>query len=446
MNRKTGFLLIIVAILAVSTLTYFFPSRKSEEGTPPESQQPEKEAPLLWTVPLQNFVPQYFEGTLFCVSDNEIKAFDGGTGALKWSASTESFIVSFDYTDSTFLIAEQGLVVAFNAQTGEEKWERSLGGGEYCSKTGKYLVAENGVAYVGTPTPSVYCLEAKDGTVVWDYSEGLETCPQFKIIGERLLVHSMKVVCLKKKTGEYLWEFSDYAPGALYYEGIMLLNAVDKTGHFFYALVDEETGEVLWQESSFGIPDLGYKNGLLYLNKARRLKRFDIHDVKSGYTWQYEHGKEVATWTEADKGIVILLYTQEGTNYSLDSLVLVNNEGSVVWEHQYEGIEWNPAYKAHLEVLKDEILVLREGGYIEAFSKDGVKKWETKIQETSDHVMVQGDTVLITAQDGIYCLNTKGFLLWEYHTGVEKDSLDIFEINDGKIFVAGTQGIYVFSL
>ena len=446
MNRKTGFLVIIVAVLAVSTVVYLFPSRNLEEGTPPESQQPEKEAPLLWTASIQNFIPQYFEGSLFCVADNEIRVFDTKTGAMKWSASTESLIVSFDYADSTFLIAEQGLVAAYDAQTGEEKWERSLGEGEYCSKTGKYLVADDGFIFVGTPTPSVYCLEAKDGAVVWEYSEGLETCPQFKIIGERLLVHSMRVVCLKKKTGEYLWEFSDYAPGALYYEGVMLLNAVDKTGHFFYVLVDEETGEVLWQESSFGIPDLGYKDGLLYLNKARRLQRFDIHEVKSSYTWQYEHGKEIATWTEADKGVVMLLYDQEGTDYSLDSLVLINNEGSVVWEHQYEGIEWNPAYKAHLEVLKDEILVLREGGYIEAFSIDGEKKWETRLQATSSSVMVQGDKILLTAQDGIYCLNTRGFLLWEYHTGVEKDSLDIFEINDGEVFVAGTQGIYVFSL
>ena len=445
MNRRTGFLLIIIAILIVSTLSYFL-SRNLEEGTPAESQQPEKEAPLLWTVPLQRFVPQYADGNLFCVTDLEIKAFDGGTGALKWSTRTESLIVSFDYTDGTFSVAEKGLVTAFDAQTGEKKWERSLGEGEYCSRTGKYLVAENGFVYVGTPTPSLYCLKADDGAVAWEYGEGLETCPQLWISEEKLLVHSMNIVCLKKETGEYLWEFPDYAPRVMYYQGVILAEAVDMTGHFFYSLVNEETGEVLWQESSFGIPNMAYKNELLYLNRERRLERFDIYEMETGNTWQYEHGKKVSQWTEVDEGIVILLYNQKGTDCALNSLVLVDNKGSVVWEHVYEGIKWNPAYRAHLEIYKDEILVIRDEGVIEAFSMDGKKKWETKIQAASDGVMLQEDRLLITAEDGIYCLNTKGFLLWEYHTGVEKDSLNIFEVSDGKVFVAGTQGIYVFSL
>jgi hypothetical protein len=99
--------------------------------------------------------------------DNKVYAFNASTGNQKWNYTT-----TYDDVDSSpavadgivFVGSKDGNVYALNATTGEKIWNKTIGSMGWSSPA-----IANGKVYVGTKNWKVYALSIADGSEVWSF-------------------------------------------------------------------------------------------------------------------------------------------------------------------------------------------------------------------------------------------------------------------------------------
>lgn len=400
---------------------------------------------VLWNVDAQSlFPPQYLDGILVVTVEDQVQVWK--SGEKMWETDLESIIMPPQYADGILYITVNGAAKAINSKTGELVWEYTFEKGPYCSQTGDYLAVHDGAVYLGTPKPALYKLDADTGVIIWEYGGELRTCPQIRVLKDNLLIHSTGIFYLDAETGEKIWEIPSYVPGAAYYEDVLFINGVDETGHFFYALIDH-AGDTVWREDSRGINNIDFEDGVIYIDWVREMRVAAVDAYTAEELWSYDHGKTVMYQATFDDGVFLLIGDEKMK--VVETFVHVGKDGSI-WEYPIGSSFWGAEYSAHVEVIQDTVILVREGGFIEAFDVDnGNKLWETEIRGSKiGSVTVYEGRIYVCADDGaVYCVDVEhGEILWMVYAALPGEIASLVEIVDGLIFVDTGSSILVLSV
>ncbi|MGD2250142.1 MAG: PQQ-binding-like beta-propeller repeat protein [Candidatus Methanofastidiosia archaeon] len=407
-TAKKGFFIVIVVVV-VGMVYYGY---KDHNGEPDIT---DKKPHILWDVTLEHSLvipPHYIKNCIVAITKDDISVFDVETGTKKWSNPVTPLGVTPQYINGLLLIGTERGVAAYNFDTGENVWDKSFGGGGYCSFTGQYMVVDTSTTdtnvYVGTPEPAVYNLDAATGNIIWEYTYGLQTCPQLQLVGTHILVYSEGIQCISQENGELIWHVTDYMPGIEFYGDVLLVKGVDKNGKFYHGLLQSESGEMMWQEYK-DIFHVCYKNETVYYSSENTVEGVKIGKRES---WEYPYQGVLQDILPVDTGVVLILYTE-----SHSELVVLNNNGQKIWTFK----ENTGSSAVYVEVFGNTLGFVAETGVIEGVDiKSGEKLWSTSFDTPVKigDILLYTDKIFVSTHEGVYSFDiATGEPWWEYSVG-----------------------------
>lgn len=492
------------------------PDIYAEKGSPlfPESKKADHkgEAPVMWRKDVANSIvglPLYAEGKIFVAVRKGMRCFDADTGKEIWSydsvTSMKRPILNEKYFgligDNLLVTAEDGLL-CLNADTGKKVWEVTVNVvgppvffndrvfvrsdktpepytvpqliGITCldsttgrtlweftvEETEKCIVRYNqnmllyeGRIYFGTGEPSLCCLDAESGSIIWKYQE--DVSPWLELAGDNLLMigeWGEGVVCLSRDTGEKMWEYTDMKFRAVYGDKILMGEYTPApnsmlpgfTGEYGI-LVDSSSGEPVWAGDIFGGHFSNvYEDGVLYFcTDGKTVRALDVKTTKELFKYTYEG--TVSDVKVFDQGILLSIANYEEKVRFVERLLFLNKDGQLLWEYQYKDI----MYGGVDALLGYRVFVFRGEGFIEAFDAEtGEHLWKTEIRGSKiADAIIRGNNLYMTADDGrVYCLDVTGVTVWEVDTGSglygnnNKFEPHFFEITETALFVYTEDG------
>ena len=129
---------------------------------------------ILWSAPLGGTswwsAACYENGRVFAMNGSGmLRAFDGATGNLIWSAVLDNSVYNAPPTafQGVVYVSGSGLVWAFNAETGARIWIKSVINGD----TSSPALTSDGL-WVSYSCPNVYKLNPATGAQIWFYTPG----------------------------------------------------------------------------------------------------------------------------------------------------------------------------------------------------------------------------------------------------------------------------------
>lgn len=155
------------------------------------------------------------------------------------------------YEDGTLYVTAQlnpiaGKVYAYNADTGNLKWEYPAGD-NVSAIVGGAAISE-GILYFADTAGKVFAIDTGNGSELWAFETGDKIWATPAVNGDLIYVGSFdkKMYALNKKSGAKVWEFE--AEGALvakplYHEGVIYIGSLDRN---MYAL-NAQSGELKWK-------------------------------------------------------------------------------------------------------------------------------------------------------------------------------------------------------
>jgi outer membrane protein assembly factor BamB len=404
-TAKKGFL--IVVVLVVVAMVYY--GYKDHNGEPDIT---DKKAYTTWDVTLEHSLvipPNHIRNAIVAITKDEITVFDAETGTKKWSNPVAPLGVTPQYTNGLLVIGTERGAAAYNFETGEKIWDKSFGGGEYCSFTGQYMVVDKTTnVYIGTPEPAVYKLDAATGDIIWEYTYGLQTCPRLQLVDTHILLYSEGIQRINQENGEQIWHVTDYMPGIEFYGDVLLVKGVDKNGKFYHGLLQSETGEIIWQEYK-EIFHVCYKNKIVYFSGENTVEGVKIGKRES---WEYQYQGVLQDIVPVDTGVILILY-----NESYSELVVLDSNGQEIWTYK----ENTGSSAVYVEVFGKTLVFAAETGVVEGFDiESGEKLWSTllNIPAKIGNILVYTDIIFVSTQEGVYSFDiTTGQPWWEYLLG-----------------------------
>ena len=149
--------------------------------------------------------------------------------------------------DTVFAADTNGLVAAFNANSGEREWEVELD-----TPISSALNAIAGQVYLGTRNGEVIALDQRDGSVAWRSRVTSEVLAAPQANQQLLLVQSVdgQITALDRASGEERWVYTSSQP-ALTLRGTgtpMVIDPVTFVGlaNGRLATLDNRSGQALW--------------------------------------------------------------------------------------------------------------------------------------------------------------------------------------------------------
>jgi len=179
--------------------------------------------PGVWRTQLDGRIlyssPVYAEGMLFTATFNDgfpkntaVYALDAGNGTILWKYDTFCGIKGeLAYADGKVYAQDGfGWVYCLNARDGGLIWKKLIDLNGYPHHTNQNVLVENGVVFAGC-SRKVTAVNASDGTILWSSNRTgrLEGCPsRFVLCGDKLIVSAQwyGVYALDIKTGIKIWE------------------------------------------------------------------------------------------------------------------------------------------------------------------------------------------------------------------------------------------------
>lgn len=146
-------------------------------------------------------------------STNEIVKMDVSNGDIKWRYPVKNSIrndISL-YNGKILALDSEGRVYCLNAADGTKVWERDLNLTNP-RNTSFNTVIDGDKVYVGN-TDELFCLNANDGNIVWEIDETDTVSSPSKLVisGDNLIVHChwRRVFAVNKNTGKKVWSNKD---------------------------------------------------------------------------------------------------------------------------------------------------------------------------------------------------------------------------------------------
>ena len=381
-----------------------------------------------------------------------------GKSCLLWEAALDPVMGSPCSHGGRVYVTVTDRLLSLDAPTGDVLWEFVFDEpGEilpFLHSTENILVHE-GKVYCSAPDSWIYCLEGETGELLWKHKTGAQYIFSMHMFEDNLVSFTGGITCLNKETGHLIWEMTDNTWNEAFYHDKVLLEGIEEEGPY-RALVDVNTGAVLWKENFFDATYPVYQNGVLYFCNPKENTLISI-DIWTGEPyWYYVYG-ETVTGLTINKDRVILVLFNEKENL-LDSVVVLDTKGSEIYTYTYpRKITWEFGYTVNCIPSEDTeaLFLIREGGFIQAF-KDGDNLWETEVRGTQiTSFNIYEEEIYISDNDGkIYCLNLDtGKILWIFAAADKltafPDNIYVYvsSIEDGLLFVATSEGsLYALSI
>ena len=404
-----------------------------ESTTTPTVKEEKGKQHVMWEINVQDQIignPVYADGKVYVITQHGFSCIDSKTGKSLWEITCEDVVSLCEDVVSMYF---------------------------FYMHTYENLIVHEGMLYGAALDSFVYSMDDETGEILWKFDTKWVSPSRLQIYEDRLLVFSEGIFCLNKKTGEKIWEIPGNIYGEKVYDDKILFEGWIKNVGSYAALADITTGRIIWKEHESDISHLVYCEGTFYLTKW---KEEVLHSVDLGSMeeiWSYKCGG--ASYFEVIHDRIVLLVSDKEKDY-LKKVVLLDEKGTILWEYHYPEmcIRWGLGHRIDIEMVKDKIFLLIEGGVIQTFHVEtGEILWETEMRGT---VIMNFDMyknrIYVFLNDGrIYCLRVEtGVILWEFATKEELFFMFYYrephayssEMKDNLLFVATKDGIlFAFS-
>ena len=376
---------------------------------------------VLWEVDLHSLLsrPYYYGGSVYITARDRFITLDAETGELLWEVPFE----------------KEGALFPFLTPT-------------------ENVLIEEGIVHVSAPDSLVYSINSETGEILWTYKTDAHYTLPITAMGENLIVLTGGITCLDRKTGEKIWEITDDTWNEKFFDDTILLESSGEGSDPYYALIDGNTGEIVWKEFLPQVNFPVYSQGILYFSRPSESVFVSIDLETMNEKWSHVYEETLGSVNVFEDKILLLLFDRR--NKLLDSLVLLDENGRVTWKYSYaERINWEYSSNADAVLVEDNIIFVRDGGIIEAFSMEEIALWKTEVRGT--HVTsfdMYEEYMYLAANDGkIYCLDLKtGQIFWifaaEYELAAYPDDVYLYvsSIEDGYLFVATNGLLYALQV
>ncbi len=150
--------------------------------------------------------------------------------------------------DTVFAADTNGLVAAFNANSGEREWEVELD-----TPISSGIGADNGRLYIGTRNGEVLAIDREDGSIDWKSRVSSEVLAAPQVNSELVVVQSVDgaVTALDRLDGNEQWVYSSSQP-ALTLRGTGAPRVIEPVSFAGFAngrlvTLDNRSGQPLWE-------------------------------------------------------------------------------------------------------------------------------------------------------------------------------------------------------
>lgn len=245
-----------------------------------------------------------------------VSCLDAETGAVLWTTPTQNSIKNNLIYQNGKIYAQDadGRIYCLNAADGSEIWQGQAEL-DYSLGTSSAMCADDATIYAGSAS-DVTAFDAETGSVRWTYHRGHgENSPaEFILAGDKLILspHWDAVVALNKNTGEMLWEnadpdlrFRSSTPIALDENTIL---AADDDSVATFDLSTGEISKTTFEGYNFGSSGQPVIDGnIAYLPTATKgIVAFNLDTKQIVWEMQPETGLVfTACYTNASNGITV---------------------------------------------------------------------------------------------------------------------------------------------
>ena len=338
------------------------------------------------------------------------------SGKLLWSAQIGTVIASAAASHGKIFVGTgEGDLVALGLKEGEVAWKR----------------------HVGLPllsSPAIYQEEVLFGTFRnWKPSRPFiidqrEAGQQESVVGN--IPNSFYAV--NAKDGTIIWEFR--AGGNIFSsptvsDGLVYFGALDG---FVYAL-EADTGKLVWKTRTSGAvwSSPAVSDGLLIVGSDDNLL-YAIDSKTGDVTWTYKSRFIFRSASPAISGGLVFIGSFDERVQALDQ-----KTGELFWRASAKGpIFGSPA------VTKHRVLIGSTDGYMYAFSsQSGAQLWSFRTgDQISSSPVVAGNMVVFGSDDGkIYALDVNtGELAWAYKTNKPVEASPV--VINGRVYIGSRDG------
>jgi outer membrane protein assembly factor BamB len=308
--------------------------------------------------------------------------------------------------------------------------------------------------YFGSADSYVYCLNARDGSLIWSYKtlDSLKATPT--IVGDRLIASGLdhNVYCLNAHDGTLIWVYKtgfEVDSSAAVIDGRVFFGGED---HFFYCL-NLEDGSLVYKrevgsvEGSFTVSDnrifVGTEQGDLYcLNLEDGATLWKTHigadsnstpAVANGLVYTAAEDGYVSCYRQSTGEPVWKFKASDGTKHTIDGKLkdaggfwaspvisdgrvfigsenksmycLTAGDGKVVWRKQARGAIWGTS-----PVVDGRVVFGDKAGWMYMLSaEDGRLIWELRIGENinATPAILDGRIYIGAFNGNLYCLGAR---------------------------------------
>jgi len=305
---------------------------------------------IVWNAPLdgdvQSCAPAVVDDKIYVTVDAtepKIYCLNANNGEIIWMNITDEFGRSIAVYDGMVFLGVGEIIYCWDALTGEEIWKKPTNGGVYVSP-----VVSNDYVYFGSWYGEVYCLNASDGTLIWNNNVGYGvhfTMSSPSVADEKMLIGSTennngKVYCFNALNGEVLWTFSpesDVKSSPVFAYGYIYFGA--DNGKIY--CLDADTGQKIWEfETTAGFyvrssPSIA--NGYVYIGSADNYM-YCLDAFNGTKKWMFDTGTFVyCSPVVADEKIYIGHLTSAEKNI----ICLNASNGTEIWSYSTSDGSWS---------------------------------------------------------------------------------------------------------
>ncbi len=277
--------------------------------------------------------------------DNNLYAFDAGTGALLWSfgggplCEPTAEANGVVYYSTCFSPSGHNYVTALDAHSGAWLWSYDIE-----SEGGSPPAVANGIVYVGSRDNNVYAVDAVTGTLRWKYT--LANTPWMPTVADGVLYvgdgdydssgdHTL--YALDATTGTLIWEFAGQwsmgeAPAVA--NGVVYaVSTYNRTNQSILYALNAKTGALIWTYNLGSAYTPAVANGVVYVPSSGYDNHFYALDAATGaLLWKYTTGTQ--DWFNPPAVANGIVYLGIGRNDSTGMLAALDaTTGTILWQY-----------------------------------------------------------------------------------------------------------------
>jgi peptide/nickel transport system substrate-binding protein len=316
--------------------------------------------------------------------------------------------------------------------TNQTRWDYLTGGTVNSSPA-----VVDGKTYAGSTDGLVYCLDAYNGTQLWNCTVGVTDSSPAVAYGKVYIgSYDAKIYCLDATTGAQIWNYTTAgyvrsSPAVV--DGRICVGSLD--GNVY--CLDAMTGASIWNRTigAAVVSSPAMVGGKVYVGAMDGIV-YCLDATNGGVIWTCIAGLSIPSSPAVIDGRVYF-GADNGTFYCLDATV-----GTLIWKQYVAG-----SLNSSAAVSDGKVFLGSLNGQIVCLSAlTGEYLWNCTVGGVYSSPAVAGKNVYVGSLDkNVYCFDADtGVPIWSYVTGGEilcspavADGMIFLGSNDGKVYALG---------